>query len=201
MCSDDKNIKSRWSVHCMIFPSRILQKVYNVQNIKSKWLVHCMIFSIKNFTESNNVQNIKSKWSVHCQGFCIQGAWGSAPPPLHEKHPSRPGAQQYRPPSPARGTASRPTHEGVTIGVTVYGMGSRNYPAGVANGGPRKYPAGVADGGGPNLENTPRAWLMAAPGTTTTAGSRKDKISFSPLAPASCQRRDPAQRPANGGDY
>ena len=81
------------------------------------------------------------------------------------------------------------------------GMGSRNYPAGVANCGPRKYPAGVADGGGPNLENTPRAWLMAAPGTTTTAGSRKDKISFSPVAPASCQRRDPAQRPANGGDY
>ena len=80
-------------------------------------------------------------------------------------------------------------------------MGSRNYPAGVANCGPRKYPAGVVDGGGLNLENIPRAWLMAAPGTTTTAGSRKDQISLSPFAPANCQRRDPAQRPANGGDY
>ena len=201
MCSDDKNIKSRWSVHCMIFPSRILQKVYNVQNIKSKWLVHCMIFSIKNFTESNNVQNIKSKWSVHCQGFCIQGAWGSAPPPPPWETPLPARGATIPTPIASQGHCLPPYPRRRDYRRDCIGMGSWNYPAGVANGGPRKYPAGVADGGGPNLENTTRAWLMAAPGTTTTAGSRKDKISFSPLAPASCQRRDPAQRPANGGDY
>ena len=113
-----------------------------------------MIFSIKNFTESNNVQNIKSKWSVHCQGFCIQGAWGSAPPPPPWETPLPARGATIPTPIASQGHCLPPYPRRRDYRRDCIGMGSRNYPAGVANGGPRKYPAGVADGGSRNYHDS-----------------------------------------------
>ena len=116
-----------------------------------------MIFLIKNFTESNNVQNIKSKWSVHCQGFCIQGAWGSAPPPPSWETPlpargatiPTPIASQGHclPPYPRRRDYRR---DCIWNGVPKLPRG-RGWWRGSE---PRKYHAGVADGGSRNYHDS-----------------------------------------------